>query len=335
MKNSLLTKYGGTTTTEASVGQSLEWLKRNQLSDGSWSLAGPFTSGAPSDGRVAATAMALLAFQGAGHTTAAGKYRKQVQNGWRALLAAQDRDGNFYRGSLNEERSYSQGLATIAVCEIYGMTKSRTFRGPAQKAVDYAVKTQAPEGGWRYIPGVDSDTSVTGWYVMGLQSARMAGLEVPVPTLPRVGAYLDTVALDGGSFYKYQPARQASSPSTTAVGLLCRQYLGWEQNDPRLVKGAQFLVEHGIDWKNRDVYYWYYATQVLHHLGGDSWDRWNLVMREVLPSYQVKDGKEEGSWNPDGDRWGTQGGRLYTTCLSTYMLETYYRHLPLYSDPAP
>jgi hypothetical protein len=163
----------------------------------------------------------------------------------------------------------------------------------------------------------------------------MAGLEVPVPTLPRVGAYLDTVALDGGSFYKYQPVRQASSPSTTAVGLLCRQYLGWEQNDPRLVKGAQFLVEHGIDWKNRDIYYWYYATQVLHHLGGDSWDRWNLVMREVLPSYQVKDGKEEGSWNPDGDHWGTQGGRLYTTCLSTYMLETYYRHLPLYSDPAP
>jgi hypothetical protein len=23
-------------------------------------------------------------------------------------------------------------------------------------------------------------------------------------------------------------------------------------------------------------------------------------------------------------------GRLYTTCLSTYMLEVYYRHLPLY-----
>ena len=29
---------------------------------------------------------------------------------------------------------------------------------------------------------IDSDTSVTGWYVMALQSGRMAGLEVQSPT---------------------------------------------------------------------------------------------------------------------------------------------------------
>ena len=48
----------------------------------------------------------------------------------------------------------------IAVCEIYGMTKDSMFRAPAQKAVDYAARIQAEEGGWRYRPGVDSDTSV-------------------------------------------------------------------------------------------------------------------------------------------------------------------------------
>ena len=91
------------------------------------------------------------------------------------------------------------------------------------------------------------------------------------------------------------------------------------------------MVEHGIDWEDRDVYYWYYATQVLHHLEGDYWDQWNRVMRETLPKHQVQFGKEEGSWDPDGDRWGAHGGRLYTTCLSTYMLEVYYRHLAIYS----
>jgi hypothetical protein len=32
------------------------------------------------------------------------------------------------------------------------------------------------------------------------------------------------------------------------------------------------------------------------------------------------------------DRWSNlgQGMRLYTTCLSLYMLEVYYRHLPIY-----
>ena len=236
MKRGLLVKYGGTATTQQSVSRALEWLKRNQRRDGGWSLTGPFTGGGLSDAKVAATAMALLAFQGDGNTTEKGQYQEQVRNGWRALLKEQDQEGSFYHGGQDEERPYSQGLATIAICEIYGMTKSSMFRGPAQKAVDYAVKIQAPEGGWRYQPGVDTDTSVTGWYVMGLQSALMAGLEVPSITLMRVSEYLDTVALDGGSLYKYQPIRQGYSYSMTAEGLLCRQYLGWKQNDPRLLR---------------------------------------------------------------------------------------------------
>ena len=115
--------------------------------------------------------MALLAFQGAGHTHKNGKYKEQVNRGWRVLLKMQDKDGNFYHGDEDGHRLYSQAQAMIAVCEIYGMTKDSMFREPAQKAVDYAVKIQAQEGGWRYRPGQDSDTSVTGWFVMGLQSA--------------------------------------------------------------------------------------------------------------------------------------------------------------------
>jgi hypothetical protein len=53
-------------------------------------------------------------------------------------------------------------------------------------------------------------------------------------------------------------------------------------------------------------------------------------MRRVLPENQVKEGKERGSWDSRGDPYGYQGGRLYCTCLCIYMLEVYYRHLPLY-----
>lgn len=119
----------------------------------------------------------------------------------------------------------------------------------------------------------------------------------------------------------------------TAEGLLCRQYLGWEQDDPRLVRGVRTLVARRIDYRggSPDVYYWYYATQVCHHQGGEAWERWNTAMRERVPQAQVKVGKEKGSWDPRRDAWGNLGGRLYTTCLSTYMLEVYYRHLPIYS----
>jgi hypothetical protein len=53
-------------------------------------------------------------------------------------------------------------------------------------------------------------------------------------------------------------------------------------------------------------------------------------MKPMLVKAQVKAGREAGSWDPDGDKWGQFGGRLYVTCLSTYILEVYYRHLPLY-----
>ena len=64
----------------------------------------------------------------------------------------------------------------IAVCELYGMTKDSQLRTAAERSVDYAVRTQDELGGWRYQPGYDSDTSVSGWFMMGLQSAAHGGL---------------------------------------------------------------------------------------------------------------------------------------------------------------
>jgi hypothetical protein len=115
-----------------------------------------------------------------------------------------------------------------------------------------------------------------------------------------------------------------------AEGLLCRQYLGWKHADERLQDGCKILLANPVDYGDANVYYWYYATQVTHHMGGDIWDEWNRVMREAVPRNQEQTGKERGSWPPEDDRWGAHGGRLFVTCLSIYMLEVYYRHLPIY-----
>ena len=212
------------------------------------------------------------------------------------------------------------------------MTKDSRFREPAQRAIDYAVKVQDPRGGgWRYDPGMETDTSVTGWFVMGLQSAQMAGLQVPEETWQRVSDYLDRAQHDDGARYGYRPG-ESYDHVMTAEGLLCRQYLGWPQSDPRLRRGLRYLNASPLDVNSEDVYYWYYATQVYHHMGGPDWERWNASMREVIPASQTRQGPETGSWSPDGDRWGTQGGRLYSTCLSLFMLEVYYRHLPIYEN---
>lgn len=336
-KKALLGAYGGTATTEASVQLGLEWLAKVQKKNGSWSLKGPYSNGAADDNPPAATAMALLAFQGAGNTHKEGKFSKNVAAAWKWLLEEQDDDGCFFHEGAFHHRFYTQGQCTIALCEVYGMSRDEAFRKPAELAIRYLLRSQSPEGGWRYSPQTDSDVSVTGWIVMALQSARMAGLEVPPDTFRRITRFLDKVAVDNGSRYPYQIDQDATL-TMTAEALLCRQYLGWPRNDARLLDGVNWITqpENLINFKKgRNVYYWYYATQVCHHMEGEYWKKWNSVMRQVVPEQQVKSGREAGSWDPlrpTRDEWEAHGGRLYVTCLSIYMLEVYYRHMPLYSN---
>jgi hypothetical protein len=336
MRKALMGRYGGNATTQSAVDAALEWLKRNQRRDGLWSLAGPYADGADED-KVAATAMALLAFQGAGNTPAVNAdpkrdYRPILKKAWDALLKMQNKDGQFVEpGVMSSHQLYLHAQATIALCELYGMTEDSYYRQPAERAVAFCVNSQAKEGGWRYVPRDDSDVSVTGWVVMALQSARMAKINVPEDTLARVSKFLDSMQDEYGSRYRYHSG-SGTTLAITAEGLLCRQYLGWKRNDSRLIAGADYLGENLVGSSEVNVYYWYYATQVMHHMGGSHWKKWNEVMRQHLPETQVKKGAEAGSWDPGTDRWGSSGGRLYVTCLRTYMLEVYYRHLPIYGD---
>ena len=122
----------------------------------------------------------------------------------------------------------------------------------------------------------------------------------------------------------------------TAVGLLIRIYTGWEHDDPRLISGANFLVDQQLPGETlplRDTYYWYYATQVLKHVGGSQWQKWNDNLRPLLIRTQEKSGDNAGSWNPYApvpDRWAPFGGRLYVTTMNLLSLEVRHRLLPLY-----
>jgi len=130
-------------------------------------------------------------------------------------------------------------------------------------------------------------------------------------------------------------AAAAASPAMSAEGLLCRQYLGWGPEEPGLVKGAELLSTTQLPNKDApNIYYWYYATQVMHHLGGVPWNRWNMKMRDTLVAMQESQGHQAGSWTPRGGAIGDHdtaaGGRIYMTSLAVCTLEVYYRHLPLY-----
>lgn len=343
LRDELLKTYGGTAETQDAVARGLAWLARNQLPDGTWSMLRPYSRSGVSENSAAATSMALLAFLGDGHTHQSGKYMPQVRSALDVLIAAQRTDGFFgspVQGKvriLSEvQRMYGQAIASLAVCEAYGMTGDSRLRPHAKLAIQFATRSQAANGGWRYRPGMLGDTSVTGWFLVLFQSAQSAGIDCDTAVLRKIDRFLDSVSVYRGSKYSYVHGERPK-PTMTAVGLLCRQYRGWEYDHQTLRHGINSLAtEMPFRIADQNVYYWYYATQVFHHDGGRPWEAWNEVMRVQLPAAQTRGGREDGSWEPMlGDFAGRVGGRIYATCLSIYCLEVYYRHMPIYKlvDP--
>lgn len=330
----LVQQRGGTPASEDAVARGLAWLAAHQASDGSWrfdlhgancgGLCGnPGTVGSTT----AATGLALLPFLGAGETTDDSQYAKVVERGLYYLTGRMiiGRHG----GDLQEGTMYAQGIAAIALCEALAMTQDGSLRTPAQAAIDFICNAQHEQGGWRYYPGQPGDTTVFGWQLMALKSARLAGLAVPEQVFQRGRQFLDSVQEPDGPGYGYmKPGRE---PTSTAVGLLSRMYYGCPREDQRLAAGVVHLEQLGPS--RSDMYFDYYAHQVMHHYQGPGWDAWNQQLRDGLIASQSRRGHEHGSWYFN-DQHATSGGRLYTTAMCLMILEVYYRHMPLYGQSA-
>ena len=254
-----------------------------------------------------ATAMGLLPFLAAGQThLSKGPYKEHIRKGIDWLIRHQQPDGNLAKGA--QQMMYSHGLATIALSEAYGLSGDRQVGQAAQGAVNFILDAQnAADGGWRYNPKDPGDTSVVGWQLMALKSAHMAGLNVGGSVFSGTSKWLDSVAVHDGTEYAYQPG-QGPSHTMTSVGLLCRQYLGAKRDNPMLTGGMSYLMNHLPDEGFPNIYYWYYATQVMHNMSGYEWDTWNRKMRELLVRTQVRNVNEcaNGSWAPEKDAWGRQ-----------------------------
>jgi hypothetical protein len=330
---------GGGKDTEDAVDRALKWFINHQMPDGGWSFdlakcpscQGKCSHGVDKKDRCAATAMALLPFLGRGYTHKDGPYKAQLEAGL-AFLAGLAMKGEGNAAKAGGGGVYSQGLAGICLSEAFAMTQDGRLQMPAQYVLNYIMDWQDPVGGgWGYGFKTAGDTSIVGWQLMALKSGNMAYLEVNPATIKNAIKFLDSVEEDSGAFYGYRtPGR---GPGTTAVGLLCRMYLGWKKDNPALQRGVEFLAKKG---PSTDLYGSYYATQIMHHMEGEVWQAWNTKMKKMLLDAQAKEGHEAGSWykGVEGGHGAHVAGRLYCTSLATMILEVYYRHLPIYRGQA-
>jgi len=328
---------GGGADTEEAVDRALKWIAAHQMPDGGWSFdltkcptcAGKCSHADMRTGdRCGATAMALLPFLGRGYTHREGPYKSQIEAGI-AFLAQLTLKNNGY-AAKSGGNMYSQGLAGIALSECFAMSQDNRLAAPTQYALNFIMEAQDPiGGGWRYGPRQPGDTSAVGWQIMALKSGNMAYLQINPLTIKKAVEFLDAVQADSGAAYGY--TGPGSGAATSAVGLLCRMYLGWKKDHQPLQDGVARLAKMG---PSKDLYFSYYATQIMHHMEGEMWIAWNDKMKSLLLKTQSNKDHEAGSWyeGVDGGHGAHAAGRLYCTSLATMILEVYYRHLPIYRN---
>ena len=331
------------------VERGLTWLAENQNPDGSWTakigykLNEDYRFTEADRGHVGVTALAGMSFLAGGNLPGRGEYGPVVERTLNFVLSCVQDDGYItYAGT----RMYSHAFATLFLAEIYGMTHREDVREKLQMAVDFVVKSQNAEGGWRYEPySPESDMSIVVCQVIALRAARNIGIRVPKSTVDRASRYVVDSAVteqsyrgynsnhfgyrnEIGTFHYQKDVHSRSSFPLTAAGVTALNGLGI-YSDELIAKGIEYLSAYMTSFNRQrkrsgHYFFWYghyYAVQAMYTAGGPQWERYFDELRDVLLSMQTA----EGSWpNHVGP------GKAFGTAMAVLMLEIPYRFLPIF-----
>ena len=330
-------EYLGTPQSEAAVNRGLAFLAARQQSDGHWA-----SGGYSSDAGI--TGLAVMGFLAAGHQPGRGKYGLVLSQAVEWLSNAVQMNGQFgpvgiiYGGAGSGQSMYGHGFATLALCEVYGMSGAahrKDLKPRIEAAVRLIEDSQTVDGqpfrdgGWRYspMPG-DADISVTVAQVLALRAARNAGLKVSQSTIDRAIGYMRRCSnydSDGG--FNYQVGQKQSGLARTGAGVLSLMMAG-KKETAECKGGIRFLRQHplsnrsgGFNYSEHFYYTFYYITQAMYQVGGEDWKAWYPGARDVL----VKKQDSDGGWSSN-----SEAGAEYATAMSVLILQVPAGLLPIY-----
>ncbi|MEA3209093.1 MAG: hypothetical protein QOE70_2150 [Chthoniobacter sp.] len=306
--------------TEQTLQGALRFLAAQQQANGSWSGG----DGRRGEHPVAMTGYVLVAFMACGNLPEEGDYARQVQTGMDFLLDSLQPDGT-YRGVDGGKYMYNHGIATIALSELYGQTRSPAMRVKLDRAIQLIVRTQSDRGdnrgGWRYrpMPG-DADISVTVLQVVALRSAKNGGLAVPQGTIDDAIDYVKRCRAGNGGF-SYQAGKGPAGFARTAAAIYSLQVCGL-YDDPLVQAGSAYLFDNSQPSQQHWTYGCNYAGPAQYMIGGDTWRRWYGQQKEQLLKTAQRDGEKVF--------WKGEVGAVYCTAAYTTILAMPWHYIPLY-----
>jgi len=343
----------------------LKWLASHQEKDGHWDVDGFWTRDPEFAGKtiedfkkqkenklfldgfsdpalgeerydLPATGFCLMAFCGAGYTHRNGSYKTAVAKALDWLIAQQNqKDGSFDRSM------YVNAICTHAIAELWGLTRDLRIKPHAQKAVDYLCYAQKANSGWRYAAkSKTTDSSVSSWCTMALQTAYRSGLYVPAENLVWARQFWDKITVYsrkeagkefGQAFYtldENDEPKGSGSQANTAGSILCRIFMGTKHRARSIRAGAAYLEGVNMNAAKANIYMWLYVTQGLFQMGGPQWREWEARVMPGVIQLQLRPvrGKKlgsPGSFYAD-THWLSRVGRIGITAVSCIILESYY-----------
>ena len=311
-----------TPETRAAVEKGLAWLASHQIKGGGFESS----RGISFSNNVAITALAGLAFMEAGNLPNQGKYGKEIR-GCVDFILENSQESGLIAADAAQGPMYGHGFATLFLGEVYGMTHDDRVKEKLEKAVRLIERTQNNEGGWRYQPApLDADISVTICQVMGLRSAREAGIKVDAGVVKRAIEYVKKCQNpDGGfSYMAGQGGFGGSGFARSAAGCCALYYSGVFEGDV-LKKGLDYVKNSGgpgaggFRGEGQHYFYgYYYATQAMFLAGGDYWASFYPSIRDELIQRQ------------SGDHWSGEVSDDYCTAMALIIIQMPNRYLPVF-----
>ena len=349
---------------QRAIDRGIAWLASQQDDSGAFPTR-PGTTGSgvnwkSADYQTAVTALATLAFVGAGHGLRHGPYRKKVRAGVNWLLKAQDdRSGYVSFTGDDQSKMHGHGYATLALAEAYSTATavedkearspdrprgeedleveelSRRLKAGVQRAVRCIESSQSKTGGWGYTPvsggTTDHEGSVTVCQVQALQAAMNRGFIVSLESVQRARRYMQESQVKSGAFLYRLGDRDNLQTNYSwplaAAGAV--SLLGLAEYDRKAAfdKAMEFLERARRPSPGANYYYYgsFYAVQAYHWVGGDRWERYWGPLRGSL----LREQGRNGAW--DGQDTQVSLGPVYPTALCLLMLEVPVGYLSIYA----
>lgn len=294
----------------------VDWLLAKQRPDGGWESEdlGGDPRYAP-----ALNGLAMLALRrsdGIGEDLS-----ERLEKATEHLLQQQSSEGRF--GPVFDRTLYNQGIATLALLEIYEKTGDGALREPISRSLDYILAQQSYTGGWGYGGAQTSNpnTSVTAWQVQALLRADKLGWNSDRGSIRKALRWM-TRTMDSKGHFGYQAVADSSPGNRETFTMMGAHCILTAQDldipiEPELEERLLQGVRDVAGKEPKDYYGAYFYASTLSEMGEEAFGRALASLKSSLVERQSPLG---GGWSAD-DRWGSAGGTIYSTSMSLLALQ--------------